>query len=189
MHKLLITGTDTDVGKTWISCLLIRQLRSEGVAVGAYKPVCSGAIDHGNRTLTWPDVEQLADAIEWTGSRDQICPQRFRAAVAPNVAAELEDLAVHDALLASGLKPWESMASHVIVEGAGGLLCPLSDQSTVADLAAKLNACVLIVAANRLGVINHTLLTVQAALARRLTIAGMVLNDVTPADSNSDESR
>lgn len=188
MKLLLITGTDTDVGKTWVSSLLLRQLRKQGVSVGAYKPVCSGVTHDVDGGKTWLDVDQLSSAIQWTGYLDQICPQRFDAPVAPNIAARLQDLVVDDGLLAGGVEAWRNTASHLLIEGAGGLLCPLSDQSTVADLAERLNAPLLIVAANRLGVINHTLLTVETARNRGLQIAAIVLNDVAEPDHASDES-
>lgn len=182
MKTLLVTGTDTDVGKSWISCLLLQQLIQQGVSVGAYKPICSGAVTDSNGRRVWTDVEKLAMAAGWTGSRNQICPQRFDAALAPNVAASLENRTVDDALLDSGLQRWRPLATHAVVEGAGGLLCPLSDRSTVADFAVRLNGPVLIVAANKLGVINHTRLTVEAALNRGLNVTGVVLNDCHAGD-------
>ena len=188
MQTLLVTGTDTNVGKTWITCLLVRQLRQHGVAVGAYKPVCSGAVLDASGQLCWTDVDQLAEATGWDGDIDQICPQRFNAAVAPNVAAALEERLVDDEALSGGLRNWSRNASHVVVEGAGGLLCPLSDRTTVADLADRLSCPVLIVAANRLGVINHSLLTMEAAERRGLKVAGIVLNDCRPVDERPDAS-
>ncbi len=182
MKTLLVTGTDTDVGKSWISCALLQQLLQQGISVGAYKPVCSGVMTDANGRRVWSDLERLAAAAGWTGSRNQICPQRFDAAVAPNVAAALENRTVDDALLDSGLQRWRPFVTHTVVEGAGGLLCPLSDQSSVADFAVRINGPVLIVAANKLGVINHTLLTVEAARHRGLQVAGVVLNDCVAAD-------
>lgn len=182
MKTLLISGTDTNVGKTWVSCLILRDLKRQAIAAGAYKPVCSG-MERDGEVPFWDDVEQLATAIAWTGDRDQICPQRFEAAVAPNVAATLEGRCVDDALLKNGLDLWANSATHVVVESAGGLLCPLSDQTSVADLAEVFHCPILIVAANRLGVINHTLLTVEVAERRGLRIAGVVLNDCHSSSS------
>jgi dethiobiotin synthetase len=186
MKTLLVTGTDTDVGKTWISCALLKHLRRQVDSVGAYKPVCSGVLTNSQGRRVWSDVEQLAAAVGWTGSRNQICPQRFDAPVAPHVAAELENRSVDDALLDSGLQRWHALATHTIAEGAGGLLCPLSAQSTVADLAVRLKCPILIVAANRLGVINHTMLTVEVARQRGLHVAGVVLNDCQARDASSE---
>lgn len=177
MKKLLITGTDTNVGKTWITCLLLRQLRSRGIRTGAYKPVCSGAEQQRDGSCSWVDVDRLVEALGVTTEHDRVCPQRFQAAVAPNVAARKEHRVVDDDRLRSGVAAWQERCDYLVIEGAGGLMCPLSDKSTVLDFAEALSVPILIVAANRLGVINHTLLTVAAAQNRDLVIAGIVLND------------
>ena len=188
MHTLFVTGTDTSVGKSWVASLILRQLRDDRLRIGAYKPVCSGAEIKGDGTPVWPDVEALANAINWTGETDVVCPQRFTAAVVPNVAAGLEGCEVSDSLLRTGLGRWESIADYVVIEGAGGVLCPLSDRTTVADLAADLQTPIVIVAANRLGVINHTLLTVEVARSRGLKTAGVVLNYCDAPDDVFDPS-
>lgn len=196
-RKLLVTGTDTGVGKTWICRLLLSRLGAEGHRVGAYKPVCSGAEITVDGRMFWQDVETLLAACSSSRSAatssprvaagssadlvDMVCPQRFRAPVAPPVAARMENRSVDSELLAQGIHSWDSRADVVIVEGAGGLMCPLSDDRTVADLAADLNCPLVIVAANRLGVINHTLLTVQVARTRGLQIHSLVLNDTLPS--------
>jgi len=188
VHTLLVTGTDTSVGKSWISSVILRQLRGDHVSIGAYKPVCSGAEIMDDGTRMWPDPVALASAINWTGEIDAVCPQRFKAAVVPNVAAGLEGREVDDSLLRTGLRRWEDIADYVVIEGAGGLLCPLSDRTTVADLAADLQTPLVIVAANRLGVINHTLLTVEVARSRGLTTAAVVLNCCDAPDDAFDPS-
>ncbi|MCP4170719.1 MAG: dethiobiotin synthase [Fuerstiella sp.] len=176
MHKLFVTGTDTSVGKSWVASLILRQLRRDKLRTGAYKPVCSGVEFKADGTRVWPDVEALANAIDWTGEIEAVCPQRFAAPVVPNVAAGLEGRKVSDSLLRTGLRRWENIADYVVIEGAGGLLCPLSDRTSVADLAAALQTPLVIVAANRLGVINHTLLSVEVARSRGLKTAAVVLN-------------
>ncbi|MEZ6130235.1 MAG: dethiobiotin synthase [Planctomycetaceae bacterium] len=188
MKTLMVTGTDTNVGKTWVTCVLLRQLRQQGVSVGAYKPVCSGAVRGDDGVFHWDDIDQLSTAIGGQHPVDVICPQRFLSAVAPNFAAVLDGRRVDDALLSVGLQNWDGLADFVIVEGAGGLMCPLSDSTTVADLAVRLGSPVLIVAANRLGVINHTLLTVDGAIRRGLRVAGVVLNDCQPVCGTDDAS-
>lgn len=176
MHGLIITGTDTNVGKTWISQLILRALQADGHRCGAYKPVCSGAtLRDGKRE--WSDVELLHAAIDHPVERSLICPQTFAAPLAPNVAARMENREVEEELLQSGLDAWRGRAEFVVVEGAGGLLCPVSEQSLFADLALRFDFPVLIVAANRLGVISHTLLTLSVARSRGLEVAGIVLND------------
>ncbi len=176
---------------------MLQQLRSDGLQVGAYKPACSGAeFDDAGRPH-WRDIDALVAAAGFTGDSNLICPQRFIAPLAPNVAAKLEGRSVDDALLADAFHHWEGQADVVVVEGAGGLLSPLSDDSTNADLAVRLQLPLIIVAANRLGVLNHTALTVEAATRRGLSILAVVLNTVSashgrseansPADSNAAE--
>ena len=137
MQTLLITGTDTDVGKTWISCLLLRQLIQSGLRVGAYKPVCSGAILAESGARSWQDVDALTEACGRHDEQQRICPQTFNAAVAPNIAAEVENRSVDDALLHDGAAAWHSLSDYLVIEGAGGLLCPLSNTTNVADFAER----------------------------------------------------
>lgn len=194
MRGLLITGTDTAVGKTHVACAIIRDLRDVGHRVGAFKPVVSGAVSDENGRLIWEDVEALKSALGEGVSEDRIAPLRFAAALAPPIAARQEGRNVNLELIRSGLAGWRSQCDVVVVEGAGGLLCPLTDDKTMADLAVEFSFPLLIVARLGLGTINHTLLTVEAARTRGLRIAGIVLNEASPistddlsALSNADE--
>jgi len=181
MKTIFVTGTDTGVGKTWVSCLIIRQLRSLGLRVGAYKPVCSGASVDSQGKLRWDDVELLSRACDTDPPLDLVCPQRFAAAVAPNVAARLQGTPVDDRVLSTGIELWRSRADWLIVEGAGGLYCPLSDARSVLDLAMELSGPVVVVAANRLGAISHSRLTVGTLKSCGLSVAALVLNEVHAA--------
>lgn len=182
MKTLLVTGTDTGVGKTWISCILIQQLMSKRMRIGAYKPACSGAEFSADGIAHWTDVDSLAAACDHSGDPDLVCPQRFIAPLAPPLAAVQEGRAVDEQLLISGLDRWQGKADLVVVEGAGGLLCPMSDRLTVADLASTWKTPLVLVVANRLGLINHTLLSLEVAARRGLSVSAVVLNDVTPDD-------
>ena len=175
---LFITGTDTDVGKTYVTCRLAERLRAAGRTVGVYKPTCSGAETfHGDSV--WADVEALRSAAELrTADDDLICPQRFGAPLAPPVAAAREGRTVDAALLTAGARAWAGRCDVLLVEGAGGLLCPLAEGVTVADVAADLGYPLLIVARAGLGTVNHTLLTLEVAASRGLAVAGVVLNAV-----------
>ncbi len=184
----MIVGTDTGVGKTYISCAIARQLISEGTHTGVYKPACSGSlIKDETGTPYWEDVELLAQAIDQNFPSERICPQKFHAPLAPPVAARKEDSHVDEALLRQGALWWQDQADFLIVEGVGGILCPLSENLLVSDFAAALNYPILIVARAGLGTINHSLLTIEVLQKRGLPIAGLILNDVD--SERSDESR
>lgn len=178
MHGLFITGTNTGVGKTWLTARIATELRRQGVRVGAYKPVCSGAETDANGITLWPDIEALHAALDGEFPRDWIGPQRFAAPLAPPSAARLEGGSVDATKLRSGVDVWREAVDVLLVEGVGGWLCPVAEGETIADLAADLRFPVLIAAALELGTINHTLLTAESVLSRGLPVAGIVLNEV-----------
>ncbi len=183
MQTVFVTGTDTNVGKTYVACLLIRKLWATGLVTGAYKPVCSGAEFDVQGHPFWPDIEALRTAAGAELPVDLICPQRFLAAVAPPVAAEQEGLMVSNDLLLHGFFAWTTKADALIVEGAGGIYCPLSNELTVLDLATQIQAPVIVVAANRLGVISHTRLTVDRLRQSGLDVAAVILNEAQLTDA------
>lgn len=182
LKTLLVTGTDTGVGKTWITTTLLDLLATAGIHSGVLKPVCSGAEFDASGNPQWPDVDALARHCRLDVPGELICPQRFLAPLAPNVAAREEGRRVDDAMLSGAVDRWKQHASHLVIEGAGGLYCPLSDESTVLDLACRLKTPIVIVAGNRLGVISHTRLTVQVAQQHGLQIAAIILNEIAPPE-------
>lgn len=182
---LFITGTDTNVGKTYVAAMIAQRLRSEGVNVGAYKPACSGAILTETARPVWEDIEILHRATGERFDRQRISPQRFSAPLAPPVAAAFEGRIVDAGLLRTGAYWWEDQCDFLLVEGVGGWLCPLTDSETVADLAVDFRLPLLIVARASLGTINHTLLTVEAARQRKVPIAGIVLSETVEPESPS----
>ena len=185
MRGLFITGTDTGVGKTYVTAALARELSRQGLKVGAYKPVVTGLTTAPDGRSCWSDVETLTAALADRHAAERICPQRFRAPVAPPVAASLEGTRVDAELLRDGANWWRGRVDVLLVEGVGGLLCPLTDDETIADLAGDLGFPLLIVARQALGTINHTLMTIEVARSRGLRIAGVVLNEVEPAASDA----
>ena len=182
---LFITGTDTHVGKTHIAALMIRALRTSGHRVGAYKPVCSGAVRDATGGVYWDDIERLRGALGTDCPDDAICPQRFLAPLAPPLAARAEGRTVDFHQAISGAHWWMGRADLLIVEGAGGLLAPVTQTETVADLARAIGHPLIVVARCGLGTINHTLLTVEAARHRGLPVAGVVLNQSHPGDDRA----
>jgi len=163
-----ITGTDTGVGKTYVARLLIETLRANGIDAVGYKPVSSG-----DRT----DAETLAAASGGL-PLEEVNPAHFQNALAPVVAAMLENRTLDCAELIEGYQKIAAKHEVVIVEGAGGWEVPLANGYRIADLAADLALPVIVVAANRLGAINHILLTTAAIRARGLECAGVYLNQL-----------
>jgi len=163
-----ITGTDTGVGKTRVARLILETLRADGIDAVGYKPVSSG-----DRT----DGEILA-AASGGRSLDEVNPVHFQNALAPAVAAMLENRTLDCASLIEGYRKLAARHDVVIVEGAGGWEVPLARGYHISDLAADLALPVIIVAANRLGALNHIILTAAAIRARGLECAGIYLNQL-----------
>lgn len=184
LNGLFITGTDTNIGKTHIATLILRSLRSAGIRIGAYKPACSGAVMTSG-SPHWDDIDRLNKALGTDVPQDAICPQRFLAPLAPPLAARAEGRQIDRELLAAGLKWWHGRADVVIVEGAGGLLAPVTETETVADLAQSIAFPLIVVAHCGLGTINHSLLTLEAARHRHLRVSGVILNQCRPDDDRS----
>ena len=182
--SIFITGTDTGVGKTRVAAMLVRALRAAGVDAVGFKPICCGGRE---------DAELLAEAsalhAEIGGGAvalHDVNPVWLRPPVAPYTAAMIEGRMVDLALVREKFAQLRAAHAAVIVEGAGGWLVPVTRDFSMADLAAEFALPVLVVAVNRLGVINHTLLTVAAIHARGLRCAGVILNQVQrPADGDA----
>lgn len=179
MNGLFVTGTDTGVGKTLLTAAIVCALRARGHAVGVAKPVQSGAL-----TL---DPEGDAMVLKrWTRvaeSPGEIAPFAFAAALAPSVAAELEGRAADRAYVLAHVRAVAERYEAVVVEGAGGLLVPLGEDWTVADLARDLALPLLVVARAGLGTVNHSALTVRVARDAGLEPVGVVLNG--PGDDST----
>lgn len=179
---LFIAGTDTAIGKTYVAAMIVRDLMAAGRRVGVYKPVASGCRRHGD-TLVSDDALALWQAAGQPGTLEAVCPQRFAAPLAPPLAARAEGRKVDRGLLRAGLNAWLDRCDIVVVEGAGGLLSPVSEDEYVADLVLDFGWPLVVVAANRLGAIHHTLATLVAAATFRdgLDVAGVVLNQPSAA--------
>ena len=173
---LFVTGTDTDVGKTLVAGAVARCLRGEGRAMEVFKPVATGCARR-REGLVSADAEFLAACSDSRRLLSEITPLRFRTAVSPNVAAAREHREVElDVIFDAYREMLACRPDAVIVEGVGGLLCPISDDFWVIHFAKMLALPVVIVARAGLGTINHTLLTLHAARSAGLTIAGVVIN-------------
>lgn len=174
---LFITGTDTGVGKTFIAVRLLSFLKNEGLEIIPRKPVESGCtrID-GQRVPA--DALAMRDAMGHTHDLDQICPYPLERPLSPERAAALEDIELDLQKLQQACQVPPGRIA--LIEGAGGFYSPLTADGLNADLAQRLELPVLLVAADRLGCINHVLLTVEAIASRELRLAAIVLNRLTP---------
>jgi dethiobiotin synthetase len=175
VRGLFVTGTDTGVGKTVVAAAICAALAARGERVAAFKPVVTGTDDEPG---DWPpDHELLASAANAGQTAADVAPITFAPPVSPHYAAELAATTIDtDRLRAAAHSAAESAAAGALVcEGVGGLLVPLTPDYSVRDLAVELALPLIIVARTGLGTINHTLLTVEAARAAGLHVAGIVL--------------
>jgi len=165
MTGLFVTATDTGVGKTWVACALARAATRRGLRVAAMKPCETGDGDDGAR---------LMDAAGRPLDPALARPYQFHLPASPEVAARVEGTVVDVASIVAAFARLTRDADFTIVEGAGGLLVPVAPGVLMADLAARLGLPLLVVARASLGTVNHTLLTIEAARARKIAIAGVV---------------
>lgn len=180
MAGLFITGTDTGVGKTFVTRGIASVLRTRGFGVGVMKPVETGC--GAGLTRRPADAFALREAAGSTLPLDRICPYQLDAPLAPDVAARLESTRIDPAAIAEAFHVIEKDHDVTLVEGAGGLLVPIVERYTMADLAHDLELPLLVVVDSKLGAINHTLLTLDVAAARGLAVRGYVLNHAAAAD-------
>jgi dethiobiotin synthetase len=168
LRGLFVTGTDTEVGKTVVAAATCAALRERGEAVAAWKPVVTGVDEPTDPD--WPHDHELLAAM--AGMRpEEVAPVRFGPAVSPHLAAEAAGTTIEPSALLATVPT----ARTVIAEGVGGLLVPITAGYLVRDLARELELPVVIAARPGLGTINHTLLTVEAARAVGLRVAGVVM--------------
>ncbi len=167
MKKIIfITGTDTNAGKTVLTTLLAQFLRAKKIRVAALKPICSGGRD---------DAWKIFFALDGALALDEINPWHFRAPIAPLLAARREKRSVKRAQVLAHIRRVQKSFAVTLVEGAGGLLSPLGENFDSQDLIVALRAAPVIVAPNRLGVVNQVLLTLAALPAEIRQTAQVVL--------------
>ena len=168
--RYFITATDTGAGKTYVTCLLLRALRASGRAPAGFKPVCCGSRE---------DVAEILDAAALPAlTADGVNPVFYKMPLAPLTAGMMENKPFEMETVRAA---WRELADNypdIIVEGCGGWEVPLTDSLTVADLAAEIALPVIVVVNNRLGALNHTILTVNAIRQKGLRCAGLILNYV-----------
>jgi dethiobiotin synthetase len=178
-----ITGSDTDVGKTYIACEIVRQLRELGIEVETRKPAESGCVEASDGSLLTHDAAALQQANGQRETIERINPYRFHAALAPHRAARLEGRQVLLQELIDACNR-DDPAHCLIIEGAGGFYSPLAEDGLNADLACAVQLPVIIVVDDRVGAVNQALMTLQAVSSRQLRVAAVIFNQVA-AQSDS----
>jgi dethiobiotin synthetase len=170
----LVTGTDTGVGKTFVTCGLIQAARALGKRCVGMKPFCTGDLG---------DVERITAANDCLLPWHRVNPVWFRAPLAPYAAAMVENRIVD----VQGAKDtYIALAKEfefVLVEGSGGLLAPILEGYDFRELATDWELAIILVVANRLGALNHTLLTVEAIKTHGLPLKTVILNQIDASES------
>lgn len=172
-----LTGTDTEVGKTFVACALLHRARQLGLSAAGLKPVAAGTDAAGRND----DVEAIRAASSVELPLATVNPWCFAPAIAPHLAAAEEGRVITFAPISTACQEAREAADFVVVEGVGGFRVPLGPDGDSADLAAILGLPVILVVGMRLGCINHALLSAEAIAARGLSLAGWVANRIDPA--------
>ncbi|MCZ6526712.1 MAG: dethiobiotin synthase [Gammaproteobacteria bacterium] len=187
MIACFISGTDTGVGKTWLTTGLMTALKNKGLVVAGMKPVASGGTVCGTAILN-ADALLIQKHCSKPVSYESINPYSFRAAVAPNIAARQSGVELDVAKIHTAFKSLQDLSEAVIVEGIGGWRVPLADGIQTFDLVRQLRLPVIMVVGLRLGCINHAILTAESMLADGVELLGWVANHLSPDLSAVDET-
>ncbi len=179
MPGLFVTGTDTGVGKTFATLVLLEALRRLGYVAVGMKPVAAGCELSAGVWMN-DDVARIRAASAFEAPASEVNPYLFRGAVAPHIAADRKGVKIEIPVITEAYEALARKARVVVVEGAGGLLVPIDDHRDMADVMVALGLPVILVVGMRLGCINHALLTREALAVRGLRLVGWVANRVDP---------
>ena len=171
MKKYFITGTDTDIGKTFVSLGLCKSLKEKNINVGYFKPLQSGAYLE-NDILKAPDIEELKKYISIPMGYSYL----LKGEVSPYLASKLAKIKIDINKIKTDIEEFSKTQDITIIEGAGGLYCPCAENKTFADLIKELNIPVIIVTTPTLGRLNHILMTLECAKIKGIEIKGIIIN-------------
>ena len=178
--NLFITATGTDVGKTYVSALIVKKMREEGFDCGYYKPVLSGVVENKGK-LVESDCNYVVDFAKIPISADECVTYWWREAVSPHLAAKRAGTDIDITKIKADFENKNNKYDYLLIEGAGGITCPLKmdngDKYLLNDLISELNVPIVIVADGGLGTINSILLTVEYAKSKNIKINGIILNN------------
>lgn len=178
MRNYFITGTDTGVGKTLITCALLIKLQAAGVNVAAMKPIASGLIEVNGQWLN-EDVAAINAVTRHRFPLRDVNPYCMTEAVAPHIAAASENIRIETSVIADAFMRLRAQCECVLVEGAGGFLVPLNAVDSMASIPLSLDLDVILVVSMRLGCLNHAMLTAEAIRNRSYNLVGWVANSVS----------
>lgn len=183
-QAFFLTGTDTEIGKTFITCALLHRAAESGWRAAGVKPVAAGTDLNGLND----DVENIRRASNVQLPQNVINPYCFTAAIAPHIAAAEENVSIDFKVIQSACLAACEAADFVVIEGVGGFRVPLGVDRDSAELAVELKLPVILVVGMRLGCINHALLSTESIMARGLCIAGWVANCIDPEMARQEEN-
>ena len=175
MHSFFITGTDTNIGKTAITCSLIAKCIEEGFRAGGMKPVAAGChIENGY--MISDDVKKIIEVSNVDLNIKEINPYSFELPIAPHISFKSNEIDIH--LIKKYLRSFENKMDYLFIEGVGGYAVPITETFTTADLVENLDIPVILVVGMKLGCINHALLTVESILNKKQKLCGWVANRI-----------
>jgi dethiobiotin synthetase len=187
MQSVYITGTDTGIGKTHVSCALLHSLRGRGIPAFGMKPVASGC-EMTAQGLRNADALDLMSASAFDGDYETVNPYAFADAIAPHLAADDNDVVIDPDRIGSAFHQLRERAGLVVVEGVGGWLAPLGASLTQSDVVHALGLPVVLVVGMRLGCLNHALLTARVIESDGCRLVGWIANRIDPAMLRADDN-
>lgn len=178
MRSLFVTGTDTGAGKTFVTAGIVRELRRSGIGAVPAKPVQTGCVNGYMEDLEY--CLETSGMVLAPGEKEELCPLVFPHPCSPHLAAELAGERIDTVALREKLNRLEGRYQCVVAEGAGGIMVPLERGRTMLDLMSMIRWPVVLVVSDRLGAINHALLSIAALRRAGLELAGVVINHASP---------
>lgn len=182
-QSYFVTGTDTGIGKTIVSCALLSAYSARGNAVIGMKPVVTGRV-----CGEWADVKAIVAASSIAAPREWVNPYAFIPPISPHLAAKQAGMEIDIEIIRQAYCNLLKISDVVVVEGVGGIMAPLNDRNDVADMAYALDLPIILVVGMRLGCLNHALITEKVIQASGLKLAGWVANQIDPQMNSFDEN-
>ena len=182
-QSYFVTGTDTGIGKTIVSCALLSAYSARDNVVIGMKPVVTGRV-----CGEWADVKAIVAASSVAAPREWVNPYAFIPPISPHLAAKEAGIEIDVEVIRQACRNLQKISDVVVVEGVGGIMVPLNDRNDVADMAYALDLPVILVVGMRLGCLNHALITAKIIQASGLKLAGWVANQIDPQMNSFDEN-